>query len=330
MSHFVLLTIGIQPSELDEALAPFYEQTEDPAFLEFSETETEYKAEYDTKSVEMVKLADGTLKYRWDEEFKQGSFPKEETVFPDGSELVQVRLKDRFASFEEFMREWHGSEARDPEKGVYGYYRNPRAKWDWFQVGGRWTGFFKLKPGAKGELGESGAFGNKPKPGWVDVVRKGDWDLGYERKKAGERAQARYDKFFALLASGGHSLPPSWQEVRTSHGDNVEAAREAYWGHPVVRFLKENETNHEWFGLLEGDPGTEFNCDKETYVARAKEGTGAPFAILKDGVWHEKGSMGWFGSVSGEKDADSWVREFAELMDSLPEDTPLIAVDCHI
>jgi hypothetical protein len=329
MSHFVVLTIGVTPDKLDEALAPFDEQTEEPTFLEFRETESEYREEYETKSVEMVRLADGTLKYRWDEEFKTGHFPHEKTVFPEDSELVLVQFKERFASFEEFMREWHGSEARDPEKGVYGYHRNPQAKWDWFQVGGRWTGYFKLKPGAKGELGESGAFGNKAKPGWVDVIRKGDWDLNYERKKAGESAQNRYETFFAMLATGGHPLPPTWAEVRDAHGDSPAAARAAYWSHPVIAFIKENETSNEWLRFL-GDPGEEFGCDLETYVTRAKESVGVPFAVLKDGVWHEKGSMGWFGVVEDKKELADWTSEFAKLLDGLPDDTLLMAVDCHI
>lgn len=330
MSHFVVLTIGVTPSQLDEAMAPFDEQTEDPTFLEFKETETEYREEYETKSVEMVRLADGTLKYRWDEEFKTGSFPHETTMFPEDSELAQVQFKERFASFEEFMLEWHGSEARDPDKGVYGYHRNPRAKWAWFQVGGRWTGYFKLRKGAKGELGKSGVFGDKAKPGWADIVRKGDWDLAYERRKAGESAKARYEKFHTLLASGGHPLPPTWAEIRDAHGENIEAAREAYWAHPIVEFLKDNENGREWFGVIGGDPGEEFGCDLETYVTRATASVGVPFAVLKDGVWYEKGSMGWFGMVTDKKDQDTWNSEFSKLIDSLPDDTPLMAVDCHI
>jgi hypothetical protein len=329
MSHYVLLTIGVSPNQLDEALAPFYEQTEDQTFLEFRETESEYREQYETKSVEMVRLADGTLKYRWDEDFKQGVFPKEETVFPEGSTLVQVQFKERFVSFEEFMLEWHGSEARDPEKGVYGYYRNPKAKWDWYVVGGRWTGYFKLKPGAKGELGQSGVFDNKPKPGSVDVIRKGDWDLDYERNQAGEHAKARYEKFFAMLAASGHTLPRTWADVREEHSDDADTARAAYKAQPVVDFIEKSEDGGEWLGF-NGDPGAEFGCDLETYVARAKESVGVPVAILKDGVWRENETMGWFGAVGDEKANEAWMSEFAKMIDSLPDDTLLMAVDCHI
>ena len=31
---------------------------------------------------------------------------------------------------------------------------NPNKQWDWYQVGGRWSGFLKLKQGANGEHGQ--------------------------------------------------------------------------------------------------------------------------------------------------------------------------------
>jgi hypothetical protein len=34
--------------------------------------------------------------------------------------------------------------------------------------------------------------------------------------------------------------------------------------------------------------------------------------------------------ASDEKDKDTWNKEFAKLLDSLPDDTLLSVVDCHI
>ena len=33
----------------------------------------------------------------------------------------------------------------DGEDGCPGYYENPNAKWDWYEVGGRWKNMLKLK-----------------------------------------------------------------------------------------------------------------------------------------------------------------------------------------
>jgi len=56
------------------------------------------------------------------------------------------------------------------------------------------------------------------------------------------------------------------------------------------------------------------------------------WAIVKDGVWYEKGSMGWFG-MSGESDDEAldWeMNMFDRFIKDLPEETRLTVVDCHI
>lgn len=61
-----------------------------------------------------------------------------------------------------------------------GLYRtttyNPKSKWDWYSVGGRWMGYFKAKPGVKFATGRPGVFDNEAKPGFADVIRKDDVD----------------------------------------------------------------------------------------------------------------------------------------------------------
>jgi hypothetical protein len=69
---------------------------------------------------------------------------------------------------------------------------------------------------------------------------------------------------------------------------------------------------------------------RERYVQAARDAAGIPFAIVLDGKWYERGTMGWFACVSDEKPEGEWEREAAALIDSLPEATLLTAVDCHI
>jgi len=54
------------------------------------------------------------------------------------------------------------------------------------------------------------------------------------------------------------------------------------------------------------------------------------FAVVKNGIWYERGSMGWFGVVADEKPEDTWDREYTELVGNLPDDTWITVVDCHI
>ena len=53
-------------------------------------------------------------------------------------------VKEKY-SFTEYVEEYCGYK-KDPKTRRYGYWENPNRKWDWYQIGGRWNGFFKLKP----------------------------------------------------------------------------------------------------------------------------------------------------------------------------------------
>jgi len=67
---------------------------------------------------------------------------------------------------------------------------------------------------------------------------------------------------------------------------------------------------------------------KEQYLRQHE--TFNTFAVLKDGQWFERGQMGWWGAVSNEKDADKWQAEFDKLLASLPPETKITVIDCHI
>lgn len=54
------------------------------------------------------------------------------------------RCKDTYKSFEDFMDSYYGAHF-DPSLQAWGNMCNPNAKWDWYQVGGRWAGMLKLK-----------------------------------------------------------------------------------------------------------------------------------------------------------------------------------------
>lgn len=80
---------------------------------------------------------------------------------------AERKLQEVYATFEEFAEKYHGFKERDPDHNLYGYYENPKAKWDWWQVGGRWGGSLKLK--------------GAPPDKRVDEARAGDidWDFMY-------------------------------------------------------------------------------------------------------------------------------------------------------
>lgn len=55
--------------------------------------------------------------------------------------------KEKFKDFEDFLLYYYGYRVNE-ETGEYGYTCNPNAKWDWWQVGGRWGDMLKMKDGS--------------------------------------------------------------------------------------------------------------------------------------------------------------------------------------
>lgn len=56
------------------------------------------------------------------------------------------KLKGKYPTIESYYKDYLGLEYNE-EEGAYGYYANPNAKWDWYQVGGRWSGMLTTKQG---------------------------------------------------------------------------------------------------------------------------------------------------------------------------------------
>lgn len=256
-------------------------------------------------------------------------------------DVPQKEMKD----FTTWVKDWYGWETvnygEKPnvlETHKYGYIMldengvavkcvdrtNPNKKWDWYQVGGRWNGFFKLKAGALGIVGEPGLQSiNKdykhPDETRADQCLKSDVDIDAMRKECEEQAIAEYDLFESLTAN----LPKheSWDVIRERHPEDIEQARSEYNQQPVVQALRDNKETIWW------EPDR-FLVSREEYIQRARDNAITTFAILKDGKWYEKGTMGWWAIVTNEK--DDWSRQFNKLFDELPDDTLLTVVDCHI
>lgn len=204
------------------------------------------------------------------------------------------------------------------------------SKWDWYSVGGRWSDFFVLKPGKTGELGTPGVFDNVAGPSTADVLTIGDIDFAKMRDTAAAEAAEAWDKVRG--AAGDMTSFNTWAETREAciaeFGETLEAmgeARSRYNGQDQIKRCEAAKVIDGWHASLD-----DYIVDRDTFITRARNRAGVPFAIVKDSKWYERGSMGWWGMVSNEEDMDTWVTKFWELMDGLPDDTIITVVDCHI
>lgn len=201
---------------------------------------------------------------------------------------------------------------------------NPNKKWDWYQLGGRWTGFFQLLPGKEGTLGRPGLMTEAPEKGRADAALKQDIDIEAIRDEAEMKARKLYREFHRWCA--GLPAPEAWTTVLGRFGEKeLDAARTAYGAQPVIARLRE----HRSLFWIE-EPRDFFLQSEEEQVLRARSSALVPFAFVKDGKWCERGEMGFWAMVSNETPRDEWEEQFSKMLDALPGDTLLSLYDCHI
>lgn len=273
---------------------------------------------------------------------------------PEGWEEVTINYKDEH-TFDEYIKDYceiavvpfgtepilgtgvRGEDA--PHK--YGYAlvdengnivkvvnrTNPNHKWDWYEIGGRWTGFFQTKNNnGIGTVGKPGLMTERAKPGRVDQTIKANIDFEAMRQEKETDAAALYDRVMAVI---GH-LPAhrSWKDdilEKEFVTEGRDAAIKLYRSQErVVAMDQCEDSDLRWIDL------DDFTCTREEYIKRCGDHAAVPFALVMDSVWYEKGEMGWFGMASNEMDQDEWNRKVTELYAELPNDTLITMVDCHI
>lgn len=204
---------------------------------------------------------------------------------------------------------------------------NPNKEWDWYQIGGRWSGFLKLKHDAAGSLGRRGLMGScaNDGEGRADAALKGAIDFEGMRDEAGTEAAANWDRAAeAKIAAGfaANTIWDAWDVVRERHPGNIEAAREEYHAQEVMQAVK--KALDLWNGT------DKFLTPRKEFIQQARDSALVLFGVVKDSKWFAKGEMGWFGMSTGDMTQTEWNRKVNELLDELPDDTMITVVDCHI
>lgn len=189
---------------------------------------------------------------------------------PAGWERREVPTAKTFA---EYVRDWHGIEplAHGEKRGEshkYGYAQldadgnvvkvidrtNPNSKWDWWSVGGRWSGLLRTKSG-EGVKGEPGVLGTQHSASGVDQARKGDLDI--EAMVASQRRQA--ERTWEDYTSGESKpfLDQDWKEG-ISKEDYVAARMDGLEaGFSTFAVLMDGKWyergNMGWWGIVTGE-----------------------------------------------------------------------------
>lgn len=211
---------------------------------------------------------------------------------------------------------------------------NPRSKWDWYLIGGRWTGYFRVRPEW---IGDEALIGGRPGTMTEANTDRERCDGGPKRMLDFEAMRdwaevdegAKWKAFHAIADQ--HPDTRSWAqfvERVNDEGDplTIAEAREDYHAQPGVVALR--ETDFMW----NSDPYAKFSVDLATYQANARRDAVPGWSLLTlDGQWREKGRMGWFGMSDATNETTAAFKTWAnEYLESLDDDVILVAVDVHI
>jgi hypothetical protein len=245
--------------------------------------------------------------------------------YETGAQYDGKKHKEQYATFKLFEKEWHG---RTQRNGRWGYWHNENAKWDWYQTGGRWSGFLHLVDGAQGILGERSLLDRReegPPPGTADIARKGDVDVQHMMSVKTNEASADWEAYHALVDGTSYQ---SWFAFhdRVKAGEiTIDEARAQYKDQPQAKKID------ELLGFMHVEEDEKrIAGPKDAFVLEQARSSIVTYAVLKDGEWFGRGEMGWFGMDSGRKDRVSWNDEFWAIWDSIGDDEQVTIVDCHI
>jgi hypothetical protein len=334
MSHFTVLVKvtndrlnkhnGVLKDALEEMLLPYQENNMGdcpPEFLSFHDK---------TEEIEKSK----------DEVIEAGGYMAKQ--YPDS---VGKTLLEHYGSIEELAKEYHGYKF-DEKQGKYGYWENKNARWDWYQVGGRWSGILPVKPGADCGMGKKSWCNEKEetKPNFADYVCRKDLDVDKLQAEAAERAEkfwTRYNRWLEIKDLPRNQVP---EDDRWLDHD----MHSALYNMGVRKCIEPRKpmVNPDGTPVMEFDPYDK--CERQKWTEPKFDDTPflkeelltkyrwhfewGTFCVLDDNGWHEKGKMGWFGCSSDEVEdreqwGDSYYTKFIENEDPM---TVFVIVDCHI
>jgi len=325
MSHFSVLVVAENQAELEKKLLPYheYECTGIKEHTEWVDREEEFREEYATKKVECVVKNDKvigakfdrdneTVKTMWHEDEPGNILSTKTFILSDGYDLVETNINKLYSTFDEFMKEWHSYNEgnKHPETGRYGHLTNPKAQWDWWVVGGRWSGFLTLKDGENASTALNGEI---------------DWVKMHDEKQ--EKQEEYFNKWWKAYNS--YSGTPSEQQIKQYDDWCIRNEKVAEVFKNVWEFAKADyafdEIEDSFWSLGEAEELLTKSIEEYMIVKPLT------FAFVgEDGSWNQRAEMGWWGASDDEKATNCYEGEWWQLVQTLPADKRIYVVDCHI
>ena len=312
-------------SEAAHVLEPYSMDTKNPDYLEFCDKTASVTQEYNTGTIDCLRLADGRIVLPFDDPvykrfvlrdgkvYKCHSGPLQHEKRSKQAKRIKVLpkypLKKLFPSLESYATEWYGYNF-DKKQGRYGFYYNPNTMWDWYSIGGRWPELFLVKETCpEYSIGESS---RKPKESemcapkgykWACAARKKDieWQALYDWKLL--KAKERFKSLEKLFTTG--------QRDKDIYGTVTEDG---------ILYLEELVYRKE-------------ECE-ESYLARHGFLDGRRYPVCCYAYLDDTGYQAEYNFKPDNPDdragsQKKWQDALQNYIDSLSDDDVLVGIDCH-
>lgn len=317
MSHFSVLVVADDENDLEKKLQPYHE-------FECTGIDDEHVVDVDiTEKVLSVMHAKSN----------ESEYPEYATEYA----LDYYGLSEKTVM--------HEGEINTDDDHKYGYAiladdghiikcvdrTNPNAKWDWWQLGGRWTGHLPLKYPFGRESAYSGAPGlfteKNHDPGLADSALVGDvdWDGIIEKERS--RLSDLYDKFHFVWVECIASRDEA--EAYQKWCDRNSDVPKFFFGANHYASISRAMSKIGYWNWTIGDAKGFVEKTKDEFLENATE---APVYAFVDerGEWNQRGEMGWFGIDDPDMATDNYDESFWDMIKRLPETQRVFVVDCHI
>lgn len=232
MSHYPVLVIGENP---ENQLEPFYEGLDVSEYINHPVTDKD-KMDF----LEYYKKKENKKNNRKGQSYKD----------------VQISLTKFPKYYQKYGDDWNGNAWRIDSEGNWQEYStyNPESKWDWYSIGGRWSGMLLLK---KSEQLKSSMIGCRDvidetsdekllSDRRVDQARKCQIDWEGMCQRCTDEANKRYDNYKQHLNYLVNDSIFSTYAV-LDHGEWNEPGQMGWWGMSSVNEQEKAQWNNEFF-----------------------------------------------------------------------------------
>ena len=226
--------------------------------------------------------------------------------------VMKIPFRKQYSDYKEYA-EKHGNYEKGDGTDAYGYYLNPNAEWDWFQIGGRWPNRFLVKSNCctvfSGEL----SFFLKNEPD-VEAPDGYCWVTGARKK------DIAWDVMKALFI----------QREREIYLQCEKWYREGTLPNGSRGLFITDKGVESWGSLLYAKDETLEECLRRKGLSEEYQYPLGTYALLSDDGWTDRYKMGCEGENMNSENERQWDQAVQRYIASLPDDAMLVSVDCHI